>query len=916
MKKRAPRRSLSLALLMSMSAGTATIAGVTFLAQLGGGTQLYENTDRRYFSVQNTQAGGAAVSWTETRPVATNSNTEHIFVRRLGMTYSVPPQAKWTIPVVPGTTYALSTTFVPIGGAMSPNAKVSVIGATATPITINQNRNAGDPVSGSVTRPLFRVTPTGNSLTVILEPGDGFAVPAQPYSFTAADVLSVQVVGAENPQTVCPLSACPAPRPGCTYAYVTNTAGCQICTLSCTTNPTGTAVCGNGTREGTEECDDFNTTSGDGCSNLCRSERCGDRIVQPPREQCDDGNTASGDGCSSYCLRETPTTPPTPPVPPTASTLTCANTATSLSFDAPAVIYTATINERTKRPLVAAGRTVYEIVSTSQGMATGKSVVIGAEGETLTASVMDAEDQFAFFGTSTFGTPAAMARIIGVHAGALTVSKTITIPGYTNVKNLQLNTQNTHFYAVVNGMGYTNGFYLLRINQITGVVEGTTPLSGIVGVGDALFDSAEQHLILASPYALVRIRLSDMKEVGRITSQIQFNSAARDGNIGYFGGIQGGKGQIAKINLSTFTMISEGLIPTGGTMQPPPIGSLTIATGTRRMLYAYAKDTNNIILRLSLDNPQTPITRSELRPPVSTWSSMSKLLIDETNGYLYSAGDGVANTFSRIPLDWQCACGNNQCNAGETADNCAIDCSSGQNGDILLARMNAPSTVQKGTTLTVTVPIINLSSTQANNVVMVLDVNNPSLVFQPRIGCALQAGYSDRVKVNCVVGNLAAGETRDMTFSFSTTNSACPLLTSLSAVVSSNVTEAPAQALNNSVTQTTTVTCPAGTSDTPVCSLPLCAPPRPGCRWTMPMDPVTQCVTCGQLVCGSSVCGDGTRTPTEECDDGNTVSGDDCSAECKAEYCGDGTVQRAAGELCDDGNFIPYDRCSNRCRPT
>ncbi|PJB35625.1 MAG: hypothetical protein CO108_25105 [Deltaproteobacteria bacterium CG_4_9_14_3_um_filter_63_12] len=132
-------------------------------------------------------------------------------------------------------------------------------------------------------------------------------------------------------------------------------------------------VCGNGTREGVEQCDDGNTASGDGCSATCTSEvtatcpgtlTCTDVTGQgnggcvdggnvpanaptgcetagcatgftcycldatcagtsavciqdcgltasvcgngtrEGAEQCDDGNTASGDGCSAMCTNE------------------------------------------------------------------------------------------------------------------------------------------------------------------------------------------------------------------------------------------------------------------------------------------------------------------------------------------------------------------------------------------------------------------------------------------------------------------------------------------------------------------------------------------------------------------------------------------------------------------------------------
>lgn len=78
-----------------------------------------------------------------------------------------------------------------------------------------------------------------------------------------------------------------------------------------------TGVCGNGIIEGNETCDDSNMESGDGCSSACQLEPgwtcveggpctpstepvCGNGKVDAG-ERCDDGNTASGDGCSSDC---------------------------------------------------------------------------------------------------------------------------------------------------------------------------------------------------------------------------------------------------------------------------------------------------------------------------------------------------------------------------------------------------------------------------------------------------------------------------------------------------------------------------------------------------------------------------------------------------------------------------------------
>ena len=75
-----------------------------------------------------------------------------------------------------------------------------------------------------------------------------------------------------------------------------------------------------------------------------------------------------------------------------------------------------------------------------------------------------------------------------------------------------------------------------------------------------------------------------------------------------------------------------------------------------------------------------------------------------------------------------------------------------------------------------------------------------------------------------------------------------------------------------------------------------------------------------------SCCGNGTRDLGEECDDGNTASGDGCSATCRVEtdwacpigqacystvVCGDRRI--SGNEVCDDGNTVGGDGCSADC---
>ena len=92
-----------------------------------------------------------------------------------------------------------------------------------------------------------------------------------------------------------------------------------------------TVVCGDGQLTGAEACDDNNVTAGDGCSADCFSVEigyacptpgqacvktttpavCGNSLVEAT-ENCDDGNAKSADGCSSACQIESGYTCPSP----------------------------------------------------------------------------------------------------------------------------------------------------------------------------------------------------------------------------------------------------------------------------------------------------------------------------------------------------------------------------------------------------------------------------------------------------------------------------------------------------------------------------------------------------------------------------------------------------------------------------
>jgi fibro-slime domain-containing protein len=101
-----------------------------------------------------------------------------------------------------------------------------------------------------------------------------------------------------------------------------------------------------------------------------------------------------------------------------------------------------------------------------------------------------------------------------------------------------------------------------------------------------------------------------------------------------------------------------------------------------------------------------------------------------------------------------------------------------------------------------------------------------------------------------------------------------------------------------------------------------------GCSKICQVENNYDCPKVGQPCVNQAVCGNGKLTSDESCDDANTTGGDGCSADCKTvepgwqcrvpgkpctPKCGDGVV--TGGEMCDDGNGTSGDGCSSLCRP-
>lgn len=135
-------------------------------------------------------------------------------------------------------------------------------------------------------------------------PADAFASPATVCRGAAGECDLTELCTGSSAN--CPANAFKPAGTACSSDAMCQTQDVCDGSGSCT-HPLPLPVCGNGCKEQGEECDDGNTSNGDGCSSTCKLEKCGDGIVQPALgEQCDDGNTNNGDGCSDSCQFELP----------------------------------------------------------------------------------------------------------------------------------------------------------------------------------------------------------------------------------------------------------------------------------------------------------------------------------------------------------------------------------------------------------------------------------------------------------------------------------------------------------------------------------------------------------------------------------------------------------------------------------
>ncbi len=136
---------------------------------------------------------------------------------------------------------------------------------------------------------------------------------------------------------------------------------------------------------------------------------------------------------------------------------------------------------------------------------------------------------------------------------------------------------------------------------------------------------------------------------------------------------------------------------------------------------------------------------------------------------------------------------------------------------------------------------------------------------------------------------------------------------------------------SSSVSSVTRVYTKAGCGDKLIINDEQCddgnALPKDGCSATCTIETGFECTKSQPSNCWST-CGDGVVATDEKCDDRNRANDDGCSSSCRDEigyicsgspsvctvkpYCGNQTVE--TGETCDDGNTIAGDGCSPTCK--
>lgn len=190
----------------------------------------------------------------------------------------------------------------PLGNAATVEALVDECVATAVAALENTGTTTTTTSSTTMTSTTASTTTTAPTTTTTSTTATTTSTTAPPTTTTSTTTTTTATAPTTTMTTTTTTTVPPTTTTTTTAPPTTTTTSTTTTTTSTTTTTTTPApVCGNGTLEAGEECDDGDTDPNDGCTTSCTI--CGNSIITLP-ETCDDGNLLLDDNCPEDCRIE------------------------------------------------------------------------------------------------------------------------------------------------------------------------------------------------------------------------------------------------------------------------------------------------------------------------------------------------------------------------------------------------------------------------------------------------------------------------------------------------------------------------------------------------------------------------------------------------------------------------------------
>lgn len=226
-----------------------------------------------------------------TTTAASTSTTSSSTTTRPSTTTTAPTTSSTTASTTSSTTSTTTSTTTTVPTTTTASTTSTTTTSTSTTTTTTTATVPTTTTSSSTTTTVPTTTTTTTVPTTTSTTSTTTTTTSTTTSSTTTTTTSTTTSTTTTSTTTTSTTSTTAPTTTTTTTTPTTT----------TTTTTGPPVCGNGTREGAEQCDDGNDDNTDACTNQCQNARCGDGITRFGVEQCDDGNTNNADCCNNGC---------------------------------------------------------------------------------------------------------------------------------------------------------------------------------------------------------------------------------------------------------------------------------------------------------------------------------------------------------------------------------------------------------------------------------------------------------------------------------------------------------------------------------------------------------------------------------------------------------------------------------------